>query len=171
MIHLDSNAIGDAGAIALAEALGRGAPVGELGLDYNRLRNAGAEAIAKAARASAAPHACSVDHNQMVDGTGAAAAAELNAEMRQRRALAAWLVEAELAQWLGATGPPLLSPFATPVRELQAHTSAGLLALRHTDEAQLAAHAALATLDAAQRGTLVRLLLRKVGEATAHDEL
>ena len=173
MLHLDSNTVGDAGAKSLANALDRGAPLGELTLTYNRLRNNGAKQLLAAARASKALHAMALSHNQMLHGEDAVQVAQLNDELKPRKELAGWLVSAGLAEWMGSTGPPLLSPFAAPVSKLEAHTRSGLLALRHMKAGQLTAHPALATLGAEDRKRLGETLLREVGAAAAasHDEL
>lgn len=174
MLHLDSNLIGDVGAASLARALDRGAPLGELSLAYNRLRPGGADTVVSAAKASPSVHSFTVEHNQLIEGSAAEQAAkQLALELQQRGALARWLVDASLAEYMGEEGPPRLSPFARPVLELQAHTAGGLLALRHLDAQTLADHAALRPLDAVRREKLVRVLLEKVREAvaTSHDEL
>lgn len=179
MVHLDSNFVGDEGAASLAKALARGAPIGEMTLAYNRLTSEGASVLAAAAKASSSLHAFTIDHNQMAEGTeGAAAAKELAAtDLKERAELAVWLVGVGLADFMGAEGPPLLSPYAEPVRALNVHTASGLLEHRHSSAEQLTVRCkelrAARHLSEVQRAKLVDAILQKVQEASAstHDEL
>merc|ERR1719230_1402650 len=95
---------------------------------------------------------------------GEASAKAFASELKERAALANWLVDVGLASFMGVEGPPLLSPFAAPVRALEAHTKSGLLALRHLSAKDLSAHEALKSLDASQKEKLVGVLLQKVRE-------
>ena len=113
----------------------------------------GSQTLVAAAKASAAVHAFTVDRNQMAEGSaGAEAAKEFAPELQARAALANWLVDATLADFMGPV-PPLLSPFTAPVRALNVHeaSKSGLLALRDLDAEGLAAHKALRSLEPPQR--------------------
>ena len=138
---------------------------------YNRVGNEGADALIEAARASTWVHRLRLEHNRRVWGDTETRRDAFAAELREREALATWLVESGLAEWLGDDGPPLLSPYAAVVRELGAQRVEGLLALASLSEAQLRSHAALAPLSSAHREALVAVLLSKARALAAKDEL
>ena len=175
---------------------GRAAPpssLGELGLMYNPLGSVAVEALIAAAKANPTIHALGLDHASGVKGASARALEhEHQPRMQDRHRLAHFLVEQRLVMnegfsdaqldrplhdrkrghggWHSTDGPPLASPLAAAVQQLRAHTHEGLLALRHTSEAQLRAHQALTTLPEAPREALVRAVLERVQHALQKDE-
>jgi len=172
--------------------------LGELGLMYNPLGSLAVEALIAAAKANPTIHALGLDHASGVKGAAARALEhEHQPRMHDRHRLAHFLVEQRLVMnegfsdaqlwesqldrpladrkrghggWHSADGPPLASPLAAAVQQLRAHTHEGLLALRHTSEAQLRAHQALTTLPEAPRAALVRAVLERVQHAVQKDE-
>lgn len=177
ILHLDTNHVGDAAAKRFASALDANEKLAELTLTYNQMNNEGIHALVDAAWRHRAMHALKIHHNHKVSGDAAEAAAKLKVEMEERQTLAKWLVEEGLAEDAESEGgPPLLSPFAAPARALQLHTrefrngGAPLQALRDSLR-ELPSHAALRSLTAEQRDTLVALVRREVAKHTEKEEL
>ena len=185
-LHLDTNRIEDEGGLALASAI-RGeraslfsrkpaappAMIGELGLAYNQLSNIAVDALLNAAKANPAIHRLAVDHNHQMDGaTKDAWKTDHVPAMEARKQIAQWIIDAGLHVGFHAgDSPPLASAVAPAVLELKAHTSEGILALRHYTANDLAKLPAIASLDAADRDPLIAALLKKVAALVAHDEL
>ena len=186
-LHLDTNRIEDTGGLALAKALrgeaasllgGRTATppamIGELSLAYNQLSNVAVDALLAAASHNKAIHTLAVDHNHQMHGaTKDAWKGEHVPAMGERKRLAEWIVDAGLHEggWNHPERPPLAAAVAPAVLELRAHTAEGIGRLRTHGAAALAALPAVAVLEPATRDALVRVLLAKIAEASAHDEL
>lgn len=167
--------------------------LGELGLMYNPLGTQAVEALIAAATANPTIHAIGLDHaTGLKSETMAKVRTEHVPRMHERHKLARFLVDHRLIDnegfsdahlerevddrrrghggWHSADGPPLASPLAAAVQALRAQTHEGILALRHTTEAELRAHKALEALPDAQREALVKVVLDKVRRAVQKDE-
>jgi len=169
--------------------------LGELGLMYNPMGDKALEALIEAAKANPTMHKLGLDHIQGVP-KDSPADQKLKQDhiprMHHRHKLARWLVHSELIDsegfsdehldreladpkrghggWHSADGPPLASDLAPAAEALKAHTHEGLLALRHTAEAELKAHPALSKLTPQKRDALVKAVLAAVQHAISKDE-
>jgi len=186
-LHIDTNRVGEDGGLALARAIkgtpggllgGQSVPqsvLGELTLTYNQLSNVAIDTFIGAAKKNPFIHKLTIDHNHMVHGVSKDDLQNiLEPMMAERLELATWLVEAGLVVggWNSPDGPPLMSDLANPVRELKAHTSAGLRELRGMAADAMEAHPALASLTPERRAVLLATLRKKISELPPeHDEL